>query len=171
MVIARFPSNGPRILSNPVNQLVRIGEQVQFEATLTNAESAQLQWLKNGQPLVDGERFSGVASNRLTISNVELTDEGEYILRVQAANGSALSTAARLRIEGLMRFKNIESLDGGGFRLDFEGLDGRLYNVEASKDLVRWSFLTNGFCRNGLMTVTDRSGSTNKQRLFRAVAN
>jgi hypothetical protein len=150
---------------------VRLGERVQFEATLTNAESAELEWLKNGEPLGDSERFSGVSSNLLTITNVELGDEGEYVLRVQGTNGTAISAAARLRIEGLMRFKSIESLAGGGFRLDFEGLEGRLYNIEASEDLVHWSFLTNGFARNGLMTVTDRSGSTNQQRLFRAFAN
>ena len=69
-----------------------------------------------------------------------------------------------------MQFKSIESLAGGGFRLDFEGMDGRVYNVEASEDLVQWSFVTNGVPRNGLMTVTDRSG-TNKQRIFRAFAN
>ena len=170
-LVARFASTGPRFLSHPVNQLVRIGEEVQFEATLTNAESAELQWLKNGQPLAADERFSGASSNRLTIRKVELADEGEYVLRVQATNGSALSAAARLRIEGLMRFKSIESLPGGGFRLDFEGLEGRLYNIEASEDLVHWSYLTNGFARNGLMTVTDRSGSTNQHRLFRAFAN
>src|SRR5690606_3448596 len=99
----------------------------------------------------DSERFSGISSNLFTVTNVELADEGEYVLRVQGTNGTAISAAARLRVEGLMRFKSVESLVGGGFRLDFEGLEGRLYNIESSEDLVRWSFLTNGFARNGIM--------------------
>ena len=55
-------------------------------------------WQKNGVDLSEGGRFSGVNSYRLTISNLETGDAGNYRCVVTNAYGTAISNPAALTV-------------------------------------------------------------------------
>lgn len=169
VLIARFVSAGPEITKRPEGQVLRTGGTAVFEVAVTNAINPTFTWTRNGALLPEDSRYVGIHSNRLTIAEVGIQDEGEYGLTVQADNGQAISSLARLRIEGLMKFTSIEKVENGPVVLTFAGEDGRIYNVEKSDDLVSWSFLTNGFCRDGQMKVHDRWWSNSASRVYRAL--
>jgi hypothetical protein len=66
-----------------------------FQASVIAAGHVAFQWMRNGVPLRDGGRFSGVSTGTLAISNVEYSDTATY--RVQVTAGcNALSADAQL---------------------------------------------------------------------------
>jgi hypothetical protein len=70
-----------------------------------------------------------------------------------------------------MKFIKMEKSSYGAFLVTFFGSSGHLYDVEASSNLMSWSFLTNGFCMQDTMTVSDYGVTNSNQRFYRAVTH
>jgi len=74
-------SSAPEITTQPQDAIVRAGETVQFIVEATGVPAPSYEWSRDGVPLANGERISGVDTNTLQII-VEKADEGDYTVRV-----------------------------------------------------------------------------------------
>ena len=88
----------PAITMQPVSQILPQGSNVTFTAAASGGAPLSYQWYFNGNPLADGGQFSGSTTTNLAISNLQLTNGGNYILVVTNPVGSATSTAAALLV-------------------------------------------------------------------------
>ena len=68
----------PPITTQPVSQTNNAGATVSFTVIAIGSLPMSFQWQKNGRNLVNDGRFSGVASNTLTIQNVSVNDVANY---------------------------------------------------------------------------------------------
>lgn len=88
----------PRVTGEPVDLSLSPGASASFRVQV--AEGAwSYQWLKNGVELSDGGRISGTRTAALGISNVQISDEGQYSARVSGVGGQTVSQAATLTVE------------------------------------------------------------------------
>jgi hypothetical protein len=86
------PPELPHVVGQPESQAVDAGAQVAFAVQATGTFPLSYQWLFNGTPL------SGAAASSLTLSNVQVSQAGEYAAVVSNAAGSVTSAVARLTI-------------------------------------------------------------------------
>ncbi len=86
------PGTAPVIVRQPEPQSVAVGSSATFNAGFVGSLPADVQWLKNGNPV------SGATSATLTLANVQKNDEGDYALRVTNSSGTVTSAAARLTV-------------------------------------------------------------------------
>lgn len=83
----------PQIETPPTDRTVTEGATVSLSVTASGVGPLSYRWLKGGVPIV------GATSATLTFSPVRLTDAGSYIVEVSNAAGTAVSTAAVVRVE------------------------------------------------------------------------
>jgi alpha-tubulin suppressor-like RCC1 family protein len=88
----------PAITLQPVGGTLTQGSSITFNAAATGTAPLAYQWLLNGNPLSDGGQISGSATTNLTISNLQFTNGGSYVLVVTNLVGSTNSTAAVLNV-------------------------------------------------------------------------
>ena len=88
----------PNIVTSPTNQRVLQGGNASFSVTATGTQPLSYQWQKNGVDLVDGGSISGSATPTLTITNLQFSDAGQYLVVVSNAYGTATSAAATLGV-------------------------------------------------------------------------
>jgi hypothetical protein len=58
----------------------------------------ELRWMRNGQPIVDGGKYSGATTSALTISNVSPAEAGMYELHVTVVGNPAQSAHAEVTL-------------------------------------------------------------------------
>jgi hypothetical protein len=83
----------PQIETPPTDRTVTEGATVSLSVTASGVGPLSYRWLKGGVPIV------GATSATLTFSPVRLTDAGSYAVEVSNAAGTAVSTAAVVRVE------------------------------------------------------------------------
>jgi hypothetical protein len=83
----------------PASPSVVVGNSVSFEADYYGASPITYAWTLNGQPLAANPRITGLASNILTIANVQIGDAGTYQLSASNSyGGPVLSSQAVLTV-------------------------------------------------------------------------
>ncbi|MBA4149595.1 MAG: immunoglobulin domain-containing protein [Verrucomicrobia bacterium] len=97
---------GPTITSHPQTQTKDSGQNVTFQVTATGTGTLIYQWRKNGVNLVNGGRFSGVATATLIISALEATDVGAYTVRITDTAGAVTSAEAQLYLNAIVIFQD-----------------------------------------------------------------
>jgi len=138
-----FTTGGPlaEILTGPVRQTVPLGSTVELSVTAANATIYE--WYKDGSLVEDGGKYSGALTDTLTITDVQVAEEGYYYCVVNNEIGTPdTSASARLltqRLMGWWKFDNNDPNDsivdlypdaprfGGQASGDpnyFEGIDG-----------------------------------------------
>ncbi len=88
----------PGIQDEPYNQSVLPGRNVQFQVQVAGASPLVYQWQFNGVNLLDFGGISGSHTATLTISNVSLSQAGNYSVIITNAFGTVTSSAATLTI-------------------------------------------------------------------------
>jgi hypothetical protein len=83
----------PQIETSPTDRTVTEGATVSLSVTASGVGPLSYRWLKGGVAIV------GATSATLTFSPVRLTDAGSYAVEVSNAAGTAVSTAAVVRVE------------------------------------------------------------------------
>lgn len=89
----------PAISTQPQNQSVAAGRNVQFSATATGAGTLTYQWYYNGLAITDGGNISGASTATLTLTRVVAPDAGSYTVTVSNAGGGTTSNAATLTVD------------------------------------------------------------------------
>jgi hypothetical protein len=88
-----MPFGGPPIItSQPTNQTVTAGGTATFNVTATGTLPLSYQWNFNGTNVV------GATNTTLTLTNVQVSQSGNYAVLVTNAYGSALSSNAMLAV-------------------------------------------------------------------------
>lgn len=88
-------TSAPAIIVGPQGLAVTYGSSATFTVDATGMPGPTFRWLLNGNPLADGGRVSGSATDVLQISNVQMTDSGgSYSVAVSNGIGSPVTSAA-----------------------------------------------------------------------------
>ncbi|MBK9138765.1 MAG: immunoglobulin domain-containing protein [Verrucomicrobia bacterium] len=82
----------PFLTKVPQAAIANPGETVVFEAQVIGSLPLNLQWTKNGTPI------PGATAAKLTLSNVQAADEGNYALTAANAGGTVTTPAVRLTV-------------------------------------------------------------------------
>lgn len=82
------------ITSSPASQTVTVGQTATFTVTATGTGPFTYQWQKNTTNLV------GQTGSTLTLTNVQASDAGSYLVVVTGAAGPVTSEAATLTVDG-----------------------------------------------------------------------
>ena len=96
-------SGGPQLafVAHPTGRVANATGSVSFSAHATGNNGFTYVWHKNGSPLSNGGRFSGVDTNTLTISSLVEGDEGGYTLVVSSPGADSItSRVASLEVLG-----------------------------------------------------------------------
>lgn len=88
----------PTITTQPKPLTVSEGGSAQFSVAASGATPLGYQWKRNGTPLVNSGRYSGVNTAQLTISGTRSSDAGDYTVTVQNSAGAATSDVATLKV-------------------------------------------------------------------------
>ena len=85
------------IVRQPTALLNQIpGEDVQFRVNATG-DQLTYQWLKDGEELSDGLKYTGSTTNVLTVRSIEFPlDEGTYRVIIKNVAGNISSNSAEL---------------------------------------------------------------------------
>jgi alpha-tubulin suppressor-like RCC1 family protein len=93
---------GPiEIVQDPQSETVPSGADVTFSVTAVGAQPLSYQWLRNGQPVVDGGGITGSDTATLSVANSQPGDNGTFDVLVSNAFGSVLSAGAVLHAVAL----------------------------------------------------------------------
>lgn len=88
--------SAPVIAIQPSNQTVDPGEDAVFSCTATAESGTGItftqQWYKDGSPLSNSSKYSGVNTNTLTVHDAEESDEGDYYFQVSNNFGGVATT-------------------------------------------------------------------------------
>jgi hypothetical protein len=163
----------PAITVQPASQTGGVGSNVIFAVTATGTPPLSYQWQVNETNiLVDGGQINGAISNVLTISNVQLTNNGNYTVTVTNLAGSVTSSNAVLTvIVPSPGFGNIIAAGGDSFILSGTGgVRNGTYYVLISSNLLtpldQWTYIaTNQFDGQGGFIFTNTT-QTNAPQLF-----
>ena len=97
----------PRIDTHPTDVLINNGSLATFTCEAFSYVSANLTWLQDGNVLVESSTINITTNNddhvyttTLSILNVQLSDDGNYVCRVANREGEVMSNAATLAIIG-----------------------------------------------------------------------
>ncbi|MGA3163555.1 MAG: FG-GAP-like repeat-containing protein, partial [Verrucomicrobiota bacterium] len=91
-IIYTVASQSPTIISQPTNQTVMVGETAGFSVTAIGIPPLSYQWNFNGT------NIAGATSATLTLTNVLLSQSGNYAVLVTNFGGSILSSNATLTV-------------------------------------------------------------------------
>jgi sugar lactone lactonase YvrE len=162
------PRQVPVITAEPQAQRIEAGGMVQFTVTAAGTPPLGYQWKRNGVPLANSGRYSGVNSATFTITGARASDQGDYTVTVANAVGSATSAPAALTVEQpTMPTLAQAGLRHGRIVLLVSGPAGRRCEIESAPDFVSWSKLTEVTLTATPVEVTD--AVTGQARFYRAL--
>ncbi len=87
-----------QITVQPTNQVALFGSVVTFASAATGSSPLFFHWQKDGVDLTDDARISGVTTASLTISNIQMSDIGDYRVVASNAFGGDVGTNANLGV-------------------------------------------------------------------------
>jgi hypothetical protein len=131
-----YESGVPLITSQPRSQVGYWGKNVTFSATAASTIPLSYQWLKDNAPI------AGAFGSSLVLTNLQLTDAGNYSIVITNAYGSTTSSNAYLT----MNAAGVSLALYSGITID--GVVGLTYGIQYSTDLSN----TNGW--RGMANVT-----------------
>jgi uncharacterized repeat protein (TIGR02543 family) len=101
-----LPIAGPSILVAPASVIAATGETASFTVVASGNSPMSYQWLRNGEALSAGSRFSGVTGSTLAISALTTNDAGAYTVVVTSPGGSQSSIPANLTVIAVPQIKS-----------------------------------------------------------------
>jgi len=85
--------SAPRILVEPADTVVRIGQPIELEPVVVGSRPLIHQWAK------DGTNLAGLAESTLRVAAVQPWDQGAYRLMVTNGYGAAVTRTARVAVD------------------------------------------------------------------------
>jgi hypothetical protein len=86
----------PAIITQPASATLLVGGGTSFSVNVVGSAPISYQWYKDGLKLVNAGEFSGVTNSTLVVTNLQLTDVGDYQVIVSNPFGTATSATASL---------------------------------------------------------------------------
>lgn len=88
----------PAITTPPQSQSTAFGSNISFQVVATGSAPLSYQWFFNSTPLADDARHNGATTTQLSISNLQISDAGDYTVVVGNLAGSITSVVATLTL-------------------------------------------------------------------------
>ena len=88
----------PQILKQPTSSTNAVGTTATFSVSTFGTQPFSYQWLRNGSSLADVANVSGVTSDTLTLSNIQLPDAGDFSVIITNVSGNVTSSVAVLEV-------------------------------------------------------------------------
>lgn len=171
--LARYGQGLPSILRQPESQRVGAGETATFCLETSADGDLQIQWRRDGQPLEESDRIAGTRTRCLSVRSVTLADAGTYTAEVALGTYRITSAPATLGVGAETEFIGKSMLTNGWFQLEFIGVPGRQYQIQAG-DTAAFDpavAITNFYCGHGAIRVIDFDGADHSNRFYRAVSS
>jgi Concanavalin A-like lectin/glucanases superfamily/Immunoglobulin domain len=152
--------SGPVITSQPRGQVGYWGKNVTFSVSAVGRPSLYYQWLKDNAPI------GGPSGSSLVLTNLQLTDAGDYSVVVTNAYGSATSSNAYLT----MNPAGVSLALYAGITI--EGVVGLTYGIQYSTDLSNtnsWHGMANVTLGAPTQLWFDIQPASQPQRYYRVV--
>lgn len=103
--LAQVGTGAPYLVRPTRNRVASPGSTVTLSAGVQGTAPMALAWYKDGQPLTDGARVSGVSTPALVIQDVRAEDSGWYSLQAVNAAGTLTAPPAELAISAVPRIE------------------------------------------------------------------
>lgn len=154
----------PSVYSSPSNQIVQAGSNATFSVFALGDASLYYQWFQNQTNLVAGD----TNLTTLSLTNVQLSDAGNYSVMVTNLYGSVTSAPASLLVytNATPTLTIDPGSTNGQFQFDISGVTGLNYSVQASTNLVDWAPLATNASP---FTFMDTNAVLFPQRFYRSV--
>jgi autotransporter-associated beta strand protein len=157
----------PVVTVTPASTNVFVTGTAVFTANVTSGTAPFIyQWYDNHTTSI-----AGATNSSLTLTNLAVTQSGNYTVMVTNAVGNASALGA-LTVNPLVApaLSGGVSLGGGGFQLTFSGPVGETFKVISATNLVTplagWTVLTNGIFGVGSVTFVDSTATNHPQRFY-----
>ena len=133
----------PTIITQPTNRTVTVGSNTTFTVVAVGSPNLRYLWLRNNVLI------SGATNAALNLTNVQFAAAGLYSVRVTNFFGSVTSSNAALVVQapnnpllnglppGVVRC----DLKDDQMHLQYVGVPGQTYYVQASTNLTDWTVL------------------------------
>jgi hypothetical protein len=159
----------PWFLTNPTNAVVSLGGNVTLSALAGSyfPDPVLYQWRKQGSPITSATNSS------LTLSNVTLSDAGNYDVVASNIHGSTLSAAATLTVIVPAIAATLGSpiyTANNQFQFTVSGTAGSNYVVQVATNLNAPTVWISLFTNTSPFTFVDSSAQNFPQRFYRAQA-
>jgi hypothetical protein len=153
------------ILTQPLSQTVAAGQSASFSVAATGAAPLSYQWCLNGTNL------AGATSSTLALTNVQMTDAGDYTVVVTNVAGSVTSVVAMLTVTNpLPPSLDAPVMASTGFSFQFSVPVGFTYVIWISTNLQDWTPLATNVALTSSVVFTDPAATNCSQRFYRATA-
>lgn len=90
--------SAPRVATHAASRTIVEGQSTTFTVAASGATPMSFQWLKDGEPIADGGRFSGTTTASLTLTGAVLADAGAYSVLITNSLGAEVSDPAILTV-------------------------------------------------------------------------
>ena len=131
-------NSAPMITSQPTNATVLAGQTTNFIVNASGVPIVGYQWN------FEGTNIPGATNVSLVLTNLQLTNAGDYSVQVTNVLGSVISSNTLLSVYTsavpVLNALSFSPLDGAQFTV--AGVPGFSYEVLASSNLVNWVPLT-----------------------------
>jgi hypothetical protein len=154
-------TNLPVIAVQPQSQTVASGSNVTFNVTTAGFSPLNYQWKFNGTNLA-------ATNTSLTLTNVQLSQAGNYAVLVTNLYGSALSSNAVLSVyaTAAATLGGYSFSGNNGFQFQVAGVPGFNYAVQESTNLIDWvTLITN----TSPFSFIDTNAAGTPQQFYRAI--
>jgi len=166
--LALVGDGSPRSTSPPLKRAVTVGGTVAFRALVVGASPLSYQWQLNDT------NITGATNVSLTLTNVPVTDAGEYVCVVTNTLGALTNAVATLTVTRQpARFDTSPAnlgMTDGGFHMRVTGLAGQGPSIiYASTNLVDWDGIFTNPPYVGTLDFLDSTATNLPLRFYKAV--
>jgi Tol biopolymer transport system component len=148
----------PTIKTNPVSRTALPGENITFDVTAGGTAPLRYQWSFNGTNIL------AATNSTLLLTNVQLTNAGNYFVVVTNRFGAVTSSPALLMAD--LKVVKLHTISPGA--LSFSSWIGIPFDLERSSDLVSWTLLLTLTNLTGTLTFIDPEAPKYFLRFYRA---
>ena len=152
----------PTIVTPPASQTVMAGSNANFSVTPGGSPPFSYQWKFNGGDLA-AQTYA-----TLSLTNIQLINEGNYSVTVANAAGATTSSNAFLAVLIRPVLSDLQRGADGIVTMNLSGNTNRSYFLDITTNPPNWSALTTIAYTNGLMPLTDATATNVPLRFYRA---
>jgi len=153
----------PALLIQPSGQTCYWGGSVTFTSAVAGVNPLVYHWQDNGGVI------PAATNSTLQLTNLQMTNAGNYVVLVTNVDGSVTSSPALLKMKvDDVAFKLV-SLGGArkGASLTVSGVSNKTYGIQYSSNLTRWFGLTNLTLTAPTNVWLDPQAATQAARFYR----
>lgn len=157
----------PRITITPLPTTIVAGRTLTLTVGATGSPAPTFEWYRNGTLL------PGYSTATLTINSANVGHSGNYVAKAINTLGHDETQEVKVVVTtGIIAPPTgitLQSLQSGGFPLEFQLENGKSYRIEYSTNLIYWIPLTTFTSTGTAKQFLDAAAANNPRRFYRLV--